>query len=68
MKNSIQKVSNKFLLALTLLFLSVATFAQDLDIDIDLNKDDEWYKNPTYLIGIGVFIVLLVLVIRMTKK
>ncbi|MFK7776087.1 MAG: hypothetical protein AB8F94_28455 [Saprospiraceae bacterium] len=68
MKNLIQNSTNKLLLMFTLLFLSIASFAQDLDIDVDLNKDDEWYKNPMYLIGIGVFIILLVIVSKNRKK
>lgn len=68
MKKSIANTGTKLLTTLALLFLSIVSFAQDLDIDVDLNKDDEWYKNPMYLVGIAAFVIILVIVSRATKK
>lgn len=46
---------------------SFATFAQDkgLKIDVDINKHDEWYRQPwVWIVGGAVFILLLVALLR----
>ena len=48
-------------------FYSVLTFAQDkgLDVDINVKKENEWYQNPVvWVIGVAVFILLLVALLR----
>ena len=70
----INSVKKRFLTltALALLsFISVQTFAQDkgLDVNINVKKEDEWYKQPwVWVIGAAVFVLLLVAILRGGKK
>ncbi|MES2774594.1 MAG: hypothetical protein V4722_10440 [Bacteroidota bacterium] len=55
----------------TLLILSVYSFAQDkkVDIDISTNKSSDWYAQPwVWIVGGAVFILLLVALIRGNSK
>ena len=48
-------------------YLSVIAFAQDKGIDIDINvkKEHEWYRQPwVWVVGAAVFILLLVALLR----
>jgi len=69
MKNQLIKYSkNSFLLLLTML-ASIATYAQDggLDIDVNIGKE-EWYQRPwVWVVGGAIFILLLVALLRKRK-
>jgi len=69
MKNQLIKYSqNAFLLLLTML-ASIATYAQDggLDIDVNIGKE-EWYQRPwVWVVGGAIFILLLVALLRKRK-
>jgi len=52
-------------------FLSLIAFAQDKEIDVDINvkKESAWYQNPVvWVIGGAVFILLLVALLRGGEK
>jgi asparagine N-glycosylation enzyme membrane subunit Stt3 len=65
------KTSIKFAWStLVLFFFSLALYAQEkkLDVDINIGKESQWYNNPVYwVIGGAVFILLLVLLLRQKK-
>ncbi|MEO6130350.1 MAG: hypothetical protein ABIQ02_00780 [Saprospiraceae bacterium] len=51
--------------------LSTMTWAQDkgIDINVDLNKGNNWYANPiVWIIAAAVFILLLVALMRGGKN
>lgn len=66
------------LLKRTLLFLSITLFsmavwAQDkkVDVDINLNKHDDtgWYQRPwIWVVGAAVFVLLLVIILKPRKR
>lgn len=49
-------------------FISVLTFAQEgggAKIDVDINKESEWYASPwVWVVGAAIFILLLVALTR----
>jgi hypothetical protein len=60
-------------LALALLFVNMALYAQekkvDVDIDLDKGNNAQWYTNPVvWIIGGAVFILLLVALMRGGKE
>ena len=69
MKNQLKKYShNVFLFLMTMLF-SVAAFAQDggLDIDVNIGKE-EWYQQPwAWVVGGAIFVLILVALLRKKK-
>jgi len=62
------KMHKKFAMALATLVLSIAAWAQDkkLDVDINVNKgNSNWYSQPwVWIIGAAIFILLLVALLR----
>ena len=61
----------KFTSIIFLCFFSIATFAQNkgIDVDINLKKETAWYQNPVvWVIGGAVFILLLVALLRGGSK
>lgn len=64
-KHYTMKRINVFILATA---LSVITFAQDKKVDISINKDSgggNWYASPwVWIVGVAVFILLLVALLR----
>jgi hypothetical protein len=53
------------------LFVTVPALAQDggLDVDIDVDKEPEWYQQPwAWVIGAAIFILLLVAILRGGRK
>lgn len=52
----------KLALIVALLITQVDAFAQ-IDVDIDLGKS-EWYENPWVWVGVGAFLLILVLLGR----
>jgi len=58
-------------LFLTTMLCSLLIFAQEkkLDVDIDINKKDEWYRQPwVWVIGAAVFVLLLVAILKSGSK
>ena len=50
---------------------SLLIFAQEkkLDVDIDINKKDEWYRQPwVWVTGAAVFVLLLVAILKSGSK
>ena len=57
----------KLLSIFTLVLLATMAHAQDkgIDINVDLDKHDNWYANPiVWIIAAAVFILLLVALLR----
>lgn len=58
----------KYYVAVVLLCLvNTVTWAQDkkVDVDIDVNKGDDWYTRPwVWIVGGAVFLLLLVALLR----
>ena len=52
--------------------LPLITLAQEkkLDVDIDINKqEDDWYRQPwVWVVGLAVFILILVAILKSGKK
>ena len=69
---TIQQFYNKGFMMMALMLSSVLTFAQEKDINVDINVDkggDLWYKQPwVWVVGGLVFILLLVAILRGGKK
>ncbi|MEP6793209.1 MAG: hypothetical protein ABJB16_02700 [Saprospiraceae bacterium] len=73
MKNAMNghKMVAKLLSVCTLIMISTVIRAQDkgIDIKVDLDKHGDWYQNPVvWVIGGAVFILLLVALLRSSKK
>lgn len=67
MKQKITKACSLFTAFLVFNLLSLATFAQEKGIDVDINvkKDHEWYQQPwVWVVGAAVFILLLAAILR----
>ena len=67
-------MKNKYIAKATSLFctlmIAIYSFAQDgelLDIDISINEP-EWYEKPLVWVGVAVFLLILVLILRKGKK
>lgn len=67
MKNPVKSITTKSIMTFCLLMFSTILLAQGLDIDVDINEN-EWYKDPKYLIGIGVFILLALAILTRSKR
>ena len=50
-------------LIVAILMTQLTAFAQ-IDVDIDLGGKQEWYENPYVWVGVGVFLLVLVLLLR----
>lgn len=72
MKKYLNLSWERSLLLIMFVFTSIQTFAQDkgLDIDVDINKnDDDWFAKPwVWIVGAAVFILILVALLRGSKK
>ena len=58
-------------LALLFSFFSILSFAQDkgLDVDINVNKENEWYQQTwVWIVGGAIFVLLLVALLRGNTK
>lgn len=67
MRNIIKETWLRITTAILLCCISVFAFAQDKGIDVDINvkKENEWYKQPwAWVVGGAVFILLLVALLR----
>lgn len=66
MKNQITNIASSALLFVLTMFFTVAAYAQDggLDIDVSIGKE-EWYQKPwVWVVGGAVFILILVGLLR----
>jgi len=72
MKNSLKILPLIRISAIVLMtLLTTVSWAQDkgIDINVDLDRKDNWYQNPiVYVIGGAVFILLLVALLRGNKS
>lgn len=63
----IRQIYFRVTLVMLFSFVSLLSFAQDkgLDVDINVNKENEWYQQPwVWIVGGAVFILLLVAILR----
>ena len=68
MKQKITRACSLFTAFLVFNLLSLATFAQEKGIDVDINvkKESQWYQQPWVWVVGGV--VLILLIIALTRK
>jgi hypothetical protein len=63
-----QSFGRRFTMLCTSIFLTIASFAQDKKIDVDINADKDsggLFSSPAvWIIGVAVFILLLVALLR----
>jgi hypothetical protein len=63
-----QSWNKKFMMFCTSIFLTILSFAQDKKIDVDINADKDsggFFASPVvWVIGVAVFILLLVALMR----
>jgi len=67
MKQKITRACSLFTAFLVFNLLSLATYAQEKGIDVDINvkKNNEWYQQPwVWVVGAAVFILLLAAILR----
>lgn len=68
----ISSIAIRFFAMFTMALMTTMTWAQDqgIDVDVDLDKGgDAWYANPiVWIIGVAVFILLLVALMRSGSK
>jgi len=67
MKQKITRACSLFTAFLVFNLLSLATFAQEKGIDVDINvkKESQWYQQPwVWVVGGAVFILLLAAILR----
>ena len=67
MKKSVKNYFSHFVALIAFSLLSVASFAQDKGVDVDINvkKESTWYQQSwVWVIGAAVFVLLLVALLR----
>ena len=67
MKQKIIQACSLFTAFLVFNLISLATYAQEKGIDVDINvkKNNEWYQQPwVWVVGAAVFILLLAAILR----
>ena len=67
MKQKITQAFSVITAFLVLNLLSLATYAQEKGIDVDINvkKENEWYQQPwVWVVGAAVFILLLAAILK----
>jgi len=70
MKQKITQACSFFIAFLVFNLISLATFAQEKGIDVDINvkKNNDWYQQPwVWVVGAAVFILLLAAILRSNK-
>lgn len=70
---ALKKIASKISLAIFSLMISIVTFAQDtkkVDVDISTDKGgDNFFASPwVWIIGVAVFILLLVALMRPARR
>ena len=71
MIKTIRQTYFRITLALLFSFVSLLSFAQDkgLDVDINVNKENEWYQQTwVWIVGGAIFVLLLVALLRGNTK
>ena len=71
MIKTIRQTYSRITLALLFSFVSLLSFAQDkgLDVDINVNKENEWYQQTwVWIVGGAIFVLLLVALLRGNTK
>ena len=71
MIKTIRQTYFRIALALLFSFISLVSFAQDkgLDVDINVNKENEWYQQTwVWIVGGAIFVLLLVALLRGNAK
>ena len=71
MIKTIRQTYFRIALALLFSFVSLLSFAQDkgLDVDINVNKENEWYQQTwVWIVGGAIFVLLLVALLRGNTK
>ena len=71
MIKTIRQTYSRITLALLLSFINLVSFAQDkgLDVDININKENEWYQQTwVWIVGGAIFVLLLVALLRGNTK
>ncbi len=73
MKKSALIISSKFIAFVLFQLVTIQAFAQEkgLDIDVDINKKNDggdWTSNPWIWVGVGAFIIILILAMRGGNK
>ena len=70
MKQKIIQACSLFTTFLVFNLLSLASYAQEKGIDVDINvkKENEWYQQPwVWVVGAAVFILLLAAILKSNK-
>lgn len=70
MKQKIIQACSLFVAFLVFNLLSLASYAQEKGIDVDINvkKENEWYQQPwVWVVGAAVFILLLAAILKSNK-
>jgi hypothetical protein len=70
MKQKIIQACSLFTAFLVFNLLSLASYAQEKGIDVDINvkKENEWYQQPwVWVVGAAVFILLLAAILKSNK-
>jgi hypothetical protein len=70
MKQKITQACTLFFAFLVFNLLSLASYAQEKGIDVDINvkKENEWYQQPwVWVVGAAVFILLLAAILKSNK-
>ena len=70
MKGSLSKISKGFSVLFFGLILQFSAFAQDLDVDVDLDGNDasSLFSNPVFWIGVGVVVIIVAIIMSRSKK
>jgi hypothetical protein len=67
MKNIIKNEYQKIIASFMMVLASLMSLAQDkgVDVDVNVNKDSNWYQQPwVWILGGAVFILLLAAILR----
>jgi hypothetical protein len=70
MKQKIIQACSLFIAFIAFNFISLASFAQEKGIDVDINvkKENEWYQQPwVWVVGAAVFILLLAAILKSNR-
>jgi hypothetical protein len=67
MTQALTRIIKKTSALVSVIILSLVSFAQDkgVDIDVNLKKESSWYQQPwVWIVGGAVFILLLAAILR----
>ena len=66
MTSGIQQFASRAIALIVVLFSAAAPAFAQLDIDVDLGKE-QWYENPLVWVGAAVFLLILAFIVRGRK-